>query len=266
MRTTLHRPATSNALNELHRARFLLSGLMRCGCCGGGYTIIGKDRYGCAARKQKGTCNNGRTISRQAIEARVFDGLKDRLLAPDLVAEFMTAMQDELGALRRECKANDAKRTRKLAEIDRKISGMMRAIEDGLYEPSMKTRLKDHLIRSMIDRVELFPRAGERGLEAKLHGDLPWPPPGPDPQESPPVVRPCAGRVAPGSVATESRAPPQRSRRHRPGAPRARSAAAVLAACAGAVQKENAPDLAIAGRQLSVVAGARNCLDLLLVG
>ena len=111
MRATLKRPDTSNALNELHRARFLLSGLMRCGCCAGGYTIIGKNRYGCAARKQKGTCDNGRTISRQEIEARVLEGLKDRLLAPDLVAEFMKAMQDELGALRRERKANDAKRT-----------------------------------------------------------------------------------------------------------------------------------------------------------
>ena len=80
-----------------HRARFLLSGLMRCGCCGGGYTIIGKDRYGCATRRQKGTCDNGRTITRQQIEARVFDGLKERLLAPDLVAEFVSAVQEERG-------------------------------------------------------------------------------------------------------------------------------------------------------------------------
>ncbi len=67
---------------------------------------------------------------------------KERLLAPDLVAEFMTAMPDELASVRRERKASDAERTRNLGEIDRKISGMMRAIEDGLYDPSMKDRLK----------------------------------------------------------------------------------------------------------------------------
>lgn len=32
------------ALNGSHRARYLLYGLIKCGCCGGGFTLIGKDR------------------------------------------------------------------------------------------------------------------------------------------------------------------------------------------------------------------------------
>ena len=75
-----------NALNRVHRRKFLLSGLLECGCCGGGYTIIGKDRYGCATLRAKGTCANQRTIMRQHIETRVLSGLKERLLAPELVA------------------------------------------------------------------------------------------------------------------------------------------------------------------------------------
>ena len=67
-----------------------------CGCCGGGYTIIGKDRYGCATRRQKGSCENARTITRQEIETRVLVGLKERLLAPDLVAKIVAAVQDEV--------------------------------------------------------------------------------------------------------------------------------------------------------------------------
>jgi hypothetical protein len=43
---------------------------------------------------------------------------------------------------RRERKANDAKRTRKAFEIDRKISRLTRAIEDGHCEPSFKERLQ----------------------------------------------------------------------------------------------------------------------------
>ncbi|WP_460452625.1 recombinase zinc ribbon domain-containing protein, partial [Alsobacter sp. SYSU BS001988] len=89
-------PGSDAALNATHRARFLLSGLLRCGCSGGGYTVIGKDRYGCATRRQKGACDNGRTITRQEIGSRVLAGLKERLLAPDLVAAFMTALQGEL--------------------------------------------------------------------------------------------------------------------------------------------------------------------------
>ncbi len=246
--------ADGNPLNETHRARFLLSCLMRCGCCGGGYTIIGKDRYGCATRKQKGTCDNTRTITRQEIEARVLEGLKERLLAPALVAEFVRGFQEEVEAIRRERHAGIAQRAKTRAEVERKISGLMGAIEDGFYEPAMKARLKDlqaerdtlavgdddateaeltilshpalpdlyrrkveqleavldgpdrteamDVIRSMIERVDLHPRAGGKGLDAALYGDL----------------------------------------------------AAILAACAGAKTAE-APAISRSGLQLSVVAG-----------
>ena len=57
-----------NALNRAHRGVFLLSGLLRCGCCGGGYTIAGRDRYGCAMRRD--SHDNGITITRRAVGRR----------------------------------------------------------------------------------------------------------------------------------------------------------------------------------------------------
>ncbi len=131
----------ANPLNAAHRPRFLLSGLICCGMCAGGYTITGKDRYGCATRRQKGACDNGRTITRQQVESRVLEGLKERLLAPDLVAEFVSALQDEVAAARSRAKKDDASRSKKLAEVERKIASMLKAIEDGFYEPAMKERV-----------------------------------------------------------------------------------------------------------------------------
>ncbi len=96
------RDTAGNALNQSHRPQFLLSGLLTCGCCGGGYTITGKDRYGCATRRGKGTCDNGHTITRQKIEARILGGLKARMLTPDLVEEFIRAFAAELATLQRE--------------------------------------------------------------------------------------------------------------------------------------------------------------------
>jgi site-specific DNA recombinase len=220
------RSASGAALNESHRSRLLLPGLLRCGCCGGGYTVIGKDRYGCATRRQKGTCDNGRTITRQQIESRVLEGLKDRLLAPDLVAEFIREFQEVVGREREQRKAQVRRREKKRAEVERKIAGLMKPIEDGLYEPSMKERMKVlqaerealaaergvsstpeidvllhprlpelyrrkvaelervlagpdrgeamDLIRSMIERVDIGPRADGNGVDAVLHGDLAW--------------------------------------------------------------------------------------------
>jgi hypothetical protein len=130
-------------LNRAHRRRFLLSGLLVCGCCGAGYTIMAKDRYGCAGQRSKGTCQNHRTISRQEIEARILKALKQNLLTPELVAEFARAYQEEVNRLVREASGRTAEFEAKLAGAQRKIDGIMRAIEDGLYQPSMKARLAE---------------------------------------------------------------------------------------------------------------------------
>lgn len=47
-----------NFLTGRRRNIYLLSGLIVCGCCGSNFTIIGKDRYGCANRKNRGVCQN----------------------------------------------------------------------------------------------------------------------------------------------------------------------------------------------------------------
>jgi len=46
LRFAIGRDSGGNALNRAHRRHFLLSGLLVCGSCGGGYTIVGRDRYG----------------------------------------------------------------------------------------------------------------------------------------------------------------------------------------------------------------------------
>jgi hypothetical protein len=141
VRIEMSRDETGNALNRAHRRQFLLSGLLVCGCCGGGYTLIGKDVYGCATRRSKGTCGNRSTISRKEIEDRVLTGLSDRLLAPNLIQVFLDEFEAEL---HREAASAGRERKRagvQLIAIDRKIAGILKAIEDGAYHPSLKDRL-----------------------------------------------------------------------------------------------------------------------------
>jgi DNA invertase Pin-like site-specific DNA recombinase len=248
----------SNRLNEAHRPRFLLSGLLQCGCCGGGYTITAKDRYGCATRKQKGTCDNGATIGRQEIEARVLTGLKERLLEPSLVAEFVKGIQEEVEEQRRSRHVEEARRARKLGEIERKIAGLMRAIEDGLYEPSMKERLKA-LQAEKASLIEANESVGEGELKILTHPNiseiyrrkveaLESVLTGPDASQAMDLIRSMIERIV---------LHPQGSRK----ALKIElfgELANILSACEGA-QKKNAPGSKASGR-LSVVAGARNHL------
>ena len=104
VRTEMGKDETGNPLNRAHRRKFLLSGLLTCGCCGAGYAVLSQDRYGCATYRSKAACTNDVTITRQTVEARVLAGLKDRLLTPELVATFVTTFQQELARLQRDAR------------------------------------------------------------------------------------------------------------------------------------------------------------------
>lgn len=131
------------SLNRLHRRKFLLSGLLACGCCGGGYTIVATDRYGCATRRGKGTCSNTNTIRRQHVEQRVLCGLKERMLAPELVAEFVQAFIAETAALRAAAVGTEVRLKAELAEVERRLEGILRAVENGAWNASLQTRLNE---------------------------------------------------------------------------------------------------------------------------
>ena len=135
-------PRTTTPLNDLHRPRFLLSGLLMCGVCGGGFTITAKDRYGCARRGRQGTCPNNRGIKRQELERRVLDGLRSSLVTPELVAEFISEYQAEWNRLQGERRAAAGQRNRKLGDVSRRIAGIVDAIERGIITPTTKQRLE----------------------------------------------------------------------------------------------------------------------------
>jgi site-specific DNA recombinase len=159
-------------LNASHRPRFLLSGLLQCASCGGGYTVVAKDRYGCATRRQKGICENARTITRTELEGRVFDGLKHRLLAPDLIKEFVHEFHEEVERNRATEKARLAAQGRRLADVERKISSMLKAIEDGMYHPTMKERMIVLEAERAVLLAETEPSEPTR-VEILMHPNLP---------------------------------------------------------------------------------------------
>ncbi len=167
----MRRDGGGNALNRVHRRKFLLSGLLKCGHCGGGFTIVAQNRYGCATRRSKGTCDNSATVARQEIEARVLAGLKETLMAPELVREFTRAFQEEANrvALEREQKfsANELQ----LKSIERKIAGIVAAIEQGRYSRALADRLSElegqqEVLRAQLSEappstIRLHPRLAE---------------------------------------------------------------------------------------------------------
>ena len=81
-------------------------------------------------------------------------------------------MQEEIARHRETARKSQATRGRRVAEVDRKIAGMMRAIEDGLYEPQMKGRLAELKVEKAALAAEPA-EAANAALDVLLHPSLP---------------------------------------------------------------------------------------------
>ena len=161
-------------LERRARPKHLLSGLVRCGVCGGNMIVAQHDRLGCSTRKNKGACDNQRTVRTDEIEQRVLAALHAHLLAPERVAEFVEIYRRERTRLARERANNRSAVDKELAEIERKLARLVRMIEDGEGDArTLMQRIKelearqDKLAaqkpqRSNLDFVEMHPQAVER--------------------------------------------------------------------------------------------------------
>ena len=128
---------------EHRRPRHLLSGLARCGVCGGGLAPAGKDYLACSAARGRGTCSNTRSIRRPLLEGLVLEPLKSHLMQPDHVAQFITAFNEEVNRQSGNQNAERIMRERELGVVTRRLSGLIDAIADGLRTAGLKQKLEE---------------------------------------------------------------------------------------------------------------------------
>jgi site-specific DNA recombinase len=118
-------------LAAVRRPLWLLSGLVRCGLCGGTMTVVGEHgRLGCANHRERDTCTNRRTVLRDRILTRVLTGLKLRLLAPELVAKFVAEYIAQVNLANRNSTSQRSLLRADLARVERQIKTMVQTIAD----------------------------------------------------------------------------------------------------------------------------------------
>ena len=134
-------PAGSR-LGKVRRPAWPLAGLVRCGLCNGPLTVMGAGgRLGCANHVERRTCSNNRSILRDKLLARVLEGLKHRLLAPELVERFVETYVSEVNAANRE----QASRRARLGAEQVKIARQIKTILDTIKEIGGSRSLVDDL-------------------------------------------------------------------------------------------------------------------------
>lgn len=121
----------------------VLSGLLVCRTCGGSYIIHHGDYLGCSTRFNKGLCDNARIVTMREVESRVLAGVKQKLLAPDVVRAAVESYRIETARL----KAGEGKRRADLeragAELKRKLSRLVTLLEEGAEAAPLLGRLAE---------------------------------------------------------------------------------------------------------------------------
>lgn len=154
---TRHAVRAAGALGAAKRRQYLFSGLTKCGVCGAGFIMSGKNRLGCFGARDQGRCDNHLTIRRDEVEARVLRALRERLLQQDLFEEFCDEFTREMNRLRMEHRASLSSAKREVERIGTRIKKLLNLMLDdeiAVDEGKAEIRTLDARRKALHSRLE----------------------------------------------------------------------------------------------------------------
>ncbi|WCR18589.1 zinc ribbon domain-containing protein [Paracoccus alcaliphilus] len=128
---------------DRRRPKFLFSGLMTCGCCGGGFSKVSKDSFGCSTARKKGAaaCTNMAVIKQADLETRVLHALEHHLMDDEAVRIFCEEYAAERNRLQATREAGRADLERELKQISADHKRLVDAIIAGVPADQVKDRM-----------------------------------------------------------------------------------------------------------------------------
>ena len=127
-----------------NRPRYLLSGLIECGECGGGYSKINTTHYGCSATRNKGesVCTNRKTIAKDTLEGAVLAALKTHLMREELVETFCREYAQHLNDLRAAQHRAQRAKEAELRQLKKRQEQVIQSIYNGVDARMIKDESK----------------------------------------------------------------------------------------------------------------------------
>lgn len=119
--------------------RYLFSGLLKCGVCGGSIALVcgrgrhGADRYGCSLNHQRGdsVCRNGLLVRRDELEENLLRGLAESVLRTEVIDYAVARMEEALRKRFEEVDAELANLRQRKQHIEGELARLVQAIADG---------------------------------------------------------------------------------------------------------------------------------------
>jgi site-specific DNA recombinase len=157
---TVRRRYTSQAGNKRQTKKRLLSGLVKCGSCGGSMTIVNRERYYCSAKRERGTCKSTVGISALSLEERVLTGLMEILVGNELLLdEFAKEYRAEIIRLQKQRGDRERKYQKELNRINNAIRRCVAFVTGGDGDPG--------IVRDELRELEVRKREIEKTMDAE---------------------------------------------------------------------------------------------------
>ena len=131
--------------------------------------MVSGTRYGCSSRKTRGTCDNSLTIKRTELVETILSGLKDRLMDPELVKEFIWSYHDTLNNHLAAVNSRREDLQKQLAKINKELEVLFVAVKAGIRSVTHQAEL-EHLEHSK--QVITLELATEPPPPIQLHPNL----------------------------------------------------------------------------------------------
>ena len=142
--------------NVKRRPAHLLSGLLRCGCCGSGMSVhdqdkTGKTRIRCSAVRESGSCSNRRILYLWDVEEAVLRGMTEELKDTRLIETYVRTYNEErkrlaataLSRRTRIERKHDRLEAERQRAIDLLIKGVLREEEGRARLDELKTQVEE---------------------------------------------------------------------------------------------------------------------------
>src|ERR1700723_1029732 len=131
-------------------SRYIFSGLLKCGSCGGAITITsGRGRthksasYACPAREFRGTCSNTRRISSDALETQLLAKLQQDVLSPDALGYIFHRLEVELSKHFGAIDGNLENSRRRKARLEAELQNLCHVVAGGMDSPSLRLAITE---------------------------------------------------------------------------------------------------------------------------
>lgn len=125
------------------RAKYLLSGMIKCGVCGSSFTLAGKDYYRCAGQRERGTCTNTTSVRREPLEESVMSALQSRLLTSDMAQIFAEEFAKEIARRTRRDDGGLAQAKARHEALSREIDALSQNLLAGVVGPTIMKMLAE---------------------------------------------------------------------------------------------------------------------------